>query len=214
MTKPLLYCFGESGNAYRAALCMTLCGMEYEQRFVDFFNGEARSPEYLENVNPMGEVPALDYKGKIYTQSAVIMDIASKETGKFIAQNREDELEVMRWTIWDNQKMSGFAGPSRFFHNFLPEKHRKQDVLDFLRGRTLASLKILNTQLEGRDWVATDYPTTADFSCCSYLYYPEFSGFVREDWPNIDRWLTNISGINGWQHPYDLMQRAFPPEAK
>ena len=42
MTAPVLYCFGETGNAYRAELYMTLCGVDYEQRFVDFFNGEAR----------------------------------------------------------------------------------------------------------------------------------------------------------------------------
>ena len=35
--------------------------------------------------------------------------------------------------------------------------------------------------------------------------YPEPFGFERDDWPNIDRWLENISTIPGWQHPYDLM---------
>ena len=213
MAKPLLYCFGESGNAYRAALCMTLCGADYEQRFVDFFNGEARSPKYLQNVNPMGEVPVLVRDDKTYTQSAVIMEIYSKETGKFLGQTREEELEVLRWTIWDNQKLSGSAGPARFMTNFLPEKHRKVDVGQFLIGRTLAALKVLEKHLEGRDWVAADYPTTADFSCCSYLYYPEEFGFTRADWPNTDRWLSNISELDGWQHPYDLMHRAFPPKA-
>jgi len=42
-------------------------------------------------------------------------------------------------------------------------------------------------------------------TCCSYLYYPEPFGFERSEWPNIDRWLENISKIPGWQHPYDLM---------
>ncbi|MEM9715742.1 MAG: glutathione S-transferase family protein [Pseudomonadota bacterium] len=214
MTKPVLYCFGESGNAYKAALCLTLCDVDFEARFVDFFNGEARKEDFTQNVNAMGEVPALVYNSKTYTQSAVIMELISKETGKFCGQSREDELEILRWTIWDNQKMSGFAGPSRFFHNFLAEKHRKQDILDFLKGRTLASLKVLNAHLEGKDWVAADYPTTADFSCCSYLYYPEPFGFVRADWPHIDAWLTRISELPGWQHPYDLMKRGFPPEAK
>ncbi|MEO0344247.1 MAG: glutathione S-transferase [Pseudomonadota bacterium] len=214
MTKPLLYCFGESGNAYRAALCMTLCDVAYEKRFVDFFNGEARSPGYLSEVNAMGEVPVLIKDGKTYSQSAVIMEIVSKETGKFASRNRDDELEIMRWTIWDNQKLSGSAGPARFMKNFLPEKYRNADVIKFQIGRTLAAVKVLEQRLEGRDWVATNYPTTADFSCCSYLYYPEPFGFTREDWPNIEAWLTRVSELEGWQHPYDLMQRGFPPEAK
>ena len=35
-----LYCFGESGNAYKVALMMELSGLPWEQVFVDFFNGE------------------------------------------------------------------------------------------------------------------------------------------------------------------------------
>ena len=31
-----LHCFGESGNAYKAALTMTLAGVEWEPVFVDF----------------------------------------------------------------------------------------------------------------------------------------------------------------------------------
>ena len=38
-----LYCFGESGNAYKAALTMELSNVKWEPMFVDFFKGEARS---------------------------------------------------------------------------------------------------------------------------------------------------------------------------
>lgn len=40
MTK--LYCFGESGNAYKAALTLTLAGVEWTPVHMDFFNGESR----------------------------------------------------------------------------------------------------------------------------------------------------------------------------
>ncbi len=39
-----LWCFGESGNAYKAALTMELAGYDWRPVYVDFFNGEARSP--------------------------------------------------------------------------------------------------------------------------------------------------------------------------
>jgi hypothetical protein len=53
-----LYCFGESGNAYKAALTLELSGLEWEPVFVDFFNGEGRSPEFRA-INSMGEVPVM-----------------------------------------------------------------------------------------------------------------------------------------------------------
>ena len=58
---------------------------------------------------------------------------------------------------------------------------------------------------KGRDWIVGDAPTIADFACCGYLYYPEPFGFARAEWPNIDRWLSNIAALPGWKHPYDLM---------
>jgi len=33
-----LYCFGESGNSYKAALALELSGLDWEPVFVDFFN--------------------------------------------------------------------------------------------------------------------------------------------------------------------------------
>ena len=41
-----LYCFGESGNAYKAALMLELCRLSWEPVKVDFFNGETRSDAY------------------------------------------------------------------------------------------------------------------------------------------------------------------------
>ena len=54
-----LYCFGESGNSYKAALALQLSGLDWEPVYVDFFNGETRAPEYRANVNEMGEAPVL-----------------------------------------------------------------------------------------------------------------------------------------------------------
>lgn len=54
-----LYCFGESGNAYKAALMLELTGQKWKPIFVDFFNGETRNPKYRTNINSMGEVPVL-----------------------------------------------------------------------------------------------------------------------------------------------------------
>ena len=53
-----LYCFAQSGNAYKPALALELAGADWAPRFVDYFNGEARTPEYRA-INEMGEVPVL-----------------------------------------------------------------------------------------------------------------------------------------------------------
>lgn len=203
-----LYCFGESGNAYKAALALELSGLDWEPIFVDFFNGEARSPEYLENVNAMGEVPAMVNGDLSLSQSGVIQQYVTETTGKFGGQTDAERYEVLRWVLFDNHKLSSQAGMTRFLMNFLPEKHRNQDVIGFNSGRLMNALKVLNTHLEGREWIVGEAITNADLSCCGYLFYPEPFGFERKDWANIDRWLGNIENTPGWKHPYDLMPRS------
>ena len=199
-----LHCFGESGNAYKAALALELSGLDWEPVFVDFFGGETRSPEFRAKVNEMGEAPVLvdgDFK---LTQSGAIQQYISDKSGKFGGAGVE-KYEVLRWVLWDNHKLSSQAGMTRFLMNFLPEAKRPAEVIGFMQGRLKAAYDTLNSHLDGRDWIVGDGLTNADISCCGYLFYPEPYGFDRTDWPNIDRWLTNIENTPGWKHPYDLM---------
>ncbi|WGW05657.1 glutathione S-transferase family protein [Tropicibacter oceani] len=200
-----LHCFGESGNAYKAALPLELSGLDWGPVYVDFFGGATRTPEYLAEVNEMGEVPVLVDGDTTLTQSAVIQMYVTEKSGKFGGATPEEAREVMRWMFWDNHKMSSQAGMTRFLMNFLPEEKRPAPVIQFMQGRLKGAHTVLNAHLKGRDWIVGDGPTNADFSCCGYLFYPEPYGFDRADWPEIDRWLSNIQALPGWKHPYDLM---------
>ncbi len=205
-----LYCFGESGNAYKAALTMALCGYDWQPRFVDFFGGENRTSEFRA-LNPMGEVPVLVEGDLVLGQSGVIQDHVARKTGKMAGT---DDPEVLRWLLWDNHKLSSQAGMTRFLMNFLPEDKRPAEVIRFMQGRLKPAYATLDTHLKGRDWIVGAAPSIADCACAGYLYYPEPFGFDRADWPHIDAWLTRLSAQPGWQHPYDLMPGRAADRAK
>jgi glutathione S-transferase len=204
-----LYGFGESGNAYKCALALTLADLDWQPVFVDFFNGAARSPEFRQ-VNAMGEVPVLIDGDLTLTQSGVILDYISSKTGKLGGRSAAERREVLRWLFWDNHKLSTQIGTTRFLMNFLAPDKRPEGVIPFLQGRLKVAYTVLNDHLATRSWIVGDGPTIADLSCAGYLYYPEPFGFDRPDWPHIDAWLTRIAALPGWKHPYDLMERAFP----
>jgi len=199
-----LYCFGESGNAYKAALSLELSGLAWEAVYVDFFSGETRTPEYRTR-NSMGEVPYMVDGDLTLSQSGVIQDYVVEKSGKLGGKDKTQAREVLRWTLWDNNKLSGVAGTLRFLMNFLPEDKRPQEAIGFLQGRTKAAYMTLNANLADRDWLVGDSITNADISCCGYLFYPEPFGFDRKEYPNIDTWLDRIAAQPGWKHPYDLM---------
>ena len=52
MSEYVLYCFAQSGNAYKPALALQLANADWEPRFVDYFGGETRSPEYRKSLSP------------------------------------------------------------------------------------------------------------------------------------------------------------------
>ena len=104
MERYQLYCFGESGNAYKAALMLALSQCDWTPEFVDFFNGAAREPAFRA-INPMGEVPVLRHGETILTQSGVIQDYIIEQTRKFAPKTHNDRREILRWVLWDHQKL-------------------------------------------------------------------------------------------------------------
>src|SRR3979490_2594417 len=140
-----LYCFAQSGNAYKVALTLKLAGADWERRWVDFFNGETRTPEYRSKINEMGEVPVLEHRGKLLSQSGVILDYLASTLKKFQGQDEDERGEILRWILWDNHKLTGNIATLRFFLQFM--KSGETPVTEFLRGRAKSALKILDSHL-------------------------------------------------------------------
>ena len=201
-----LYCFAQSGNCYRAALMLNLIGADWKPLFVDFFKGQTRTPEYRGEINEMGEAPVLAHGNKKLTQSGVILNYLAKRSGQFLPSGEDQELEALRWIIYDNQKVNGFLGPYRFLKTFA-KPAGDPAVLAFFKGRIDGNLAIINKRLDGRQYLVGDKPTIADVSLCGYLYYPteEFGFDIAKDHPAIGAWLARMKALPGWKHPYDLM---------
>jgi glutathione S-transferase len=206
MAEYQLYCFAQSGNAYRAALMLNLIGADWQPTFVDFFKGETRTPAYRANVNEMGEAPVLVHRGKKLTQSGVILSYLAKLSGQFKPEGEDAELEALRWIIFDNQKVNGYLGPYRFLRIFA-KPAGDPAVLAFLKGRIDNNLAILDKRLAAGPYIVGPRPTIADLSLVAYLYYPadEFGFDIAAQHKNIAAWLERIKALPRWQHPYDLM---------
>jgi glutathione S-transferase len=207
MAEYQLYCFAQSGNAYRAALMLNLIGADWQPVYVDFFKGaETRTPKYRAEVNEMGEVPVLVHGAKKLSQSGVILTYLAERTDRFKPQGEDARLEALRWIIFDNQKVNGFLGPYRFLKNFA-RPPGDPAVLAFLKGRIDGNLAIVDKHLAMAPFMLGDKPTIADLSLAAYLYYPaeEFGFDIAAQHKNIGAWLDRIRALPGWAHPYDLM---------
>jgi glutathione S-transferase len=201
-----LYCFAQSGNAYRVALMLNLIGADWKPIFVDFFvGGETRTPKFRAEVNDMGEVPVLVHGARKLAQSGVCLTYLADRTGKFKPEGEDERLEALRWIIYDNQKVSGFLGPYRFLRNFAPARDPGAEA--FLKGRLTGNLGIVDKRLSKAPYLLGARATIADVSLASYMYYPaeEFGFDIPKDFPAIGAWMERMKALPGWVHPYELM---------
>jgi len=201
-----LYCFAQSGNAYRVALMLNLIGADWKPIYVDFFaGGETRSPKFRAEVNEMGEVPVLVHGARKLSQSGVCLTYLAERTGKFQPHDEDERLECLRWIIFDNQKINGYLAPYRFLRNFAPVRDPGAEA--FLRGRLTNTLGIIDKRLANAPYLLGARPTIADISLTGYMYYPpeEFGFDIAKDFPAIGAWAERMRALPGWQHPYELM---------
>jgi glutathione S-transferase len=206
MSEYKLHCFGESGNAYKVALMLTVSGADWKPAFVDFFNGETRTPEYRSTTNEMGEAPVLVHKGKHFTQSGAILHYLVDELGMFGAETADEKQEILRWILFDNHKFTSYLATLRYM--LFIAKTGETPVTEFLRGRATGALKIVEGHLSRQNYMVGNRITIADFSMCGYLFYDEELPFNLNDYPNIAAWLDRIKSLPNWKSPYDLMPRA------
>ena len=202
MAEYTLHCFAQSGNAYKAALALSLAGADWTPRFVDYFNGETRTPAYRA-INVMGEVPVLEHGGRTLAQSGVILDYLAERFPALGARNDDERRDILRWILFDNHKLTSYTATYRFMRAFVAQPNA--DVMAEFRKRAEAAWGVLDAHLAGRAFVVADRATIADLSLCGYLFWPDEIGVDWAAYPGIAAWLDRIRALPRWRAPYDLM---------
>lgn len=200
-----LHYFPESGNSYKLALMLTLCGEPFEGVWTDFGAGVTRTPEWRAAVNEMGEIPVLEEDGVRLTQTAPILLRLADRYGRFGGRTPEEKNEVLRWLFWDNHKLTGYMATYRFLRTFAPSPGPQ--VLAFMRRRIDDYLGILSQKVSITPFITGDEPTIADISIQAYLHFPsdEHGYDFSVSHPAIQGWLERIGALPGHQTAYQLL---------
>ena len=143
-----LYCFAQSGNAYRAALMLNLIGADWEPVLRRLLQGR----DALTGVSRRGQRNGRGAGARARRQEAQPVgrdpDLSGAAAqGQYLPQGEDEEFEAMRWIIFDNQKVNGFLGPYRFLKNFA-KPAGDPAVLSFFKGRIDGNLGVVNKRLE------------------------------------------------------------------
>ena len=149
----------------------------------------------------------VEFSAGYYQRSVgeVAMSVLPPELRKLgaAAVARRVTNDVLRWLLWDNHKLTSYTATLRFLMAL--SKDPNPAVVETFRARALTAIKVLDTQLTGREWVALDKPSIADLSLCGYLWFNEEFGVDWKTYPAVGAWLRRLEALPGWKHPYALM---------
>jgi glutathione S-transferase len=200
-----LHYFPESGNSYKLALMLTLCGQTFDPVWTDFGGGITRTAEWRRDINEMGEIPVLEEDGVRLTQTAPILLKLERQFGKFGGETEQEQFELLRWLFWDNHKLTGYMASYRFMRTFIPSGDPA--VLKYQRKRLDDFLGILETHLQHNAFAIGARASIADISMMAYLHYPsDETGYdFAASHPAISAWLGRMAALPGWKSAYDLL---------
>ncbi|WP_343609456.1 glutathione S-transferase family protein [Novosphingobium sp.] len=190
-----LYHFPLSGHAHRAALFLSLAGVDHEIVPVDLAAGAHKQPEFLA-LNAFGEVPVLDDNGIIIADSLAILVYVARKVGPshWLPVDPVAEAEVQRWLAVAAGKIAYGACAARLVTVFAAP-FRPEEVIE----RAHATLAVIERVLADRRWIAgTTQPTIADVALYSYIERAPEGNVDLSGYPRVLAWLRQIEQLPGF----------------
>ncbi len=190
-----LYYYPLSGHAHRAALFLSLLGLEHELIDIDLAAGAHRQREFLA-LNTFGEVPVLDDGGVVIADSLAILVYLARKTGPthWLPDNPTQEAEVQRWLSVAAGKIAYGACAARLVTVF-GAKFDAEEVI----ARAHATLHVMEETLAQADWIAgTPQATIADVALYSYTAVAPEGNVDLSPYPRVQAWLRRFEQLPGF----------------
>ena len=192
---------------YRIALMLRLCGTSFTFRYVSFQRGMHLTPEFR-TLSRWGQVPVLEHNGRVFVQSAAILEYLAETLGRFGAADVEGRQYLQEWLFWDADRLMpplyAWYSVELGRRKLLPILFDPVLVAEFDR-RGSAALDILDAHLSGHRFLVGDRATIADICCYGGIAFARLSGRSLVAWPNVVEWAGRIEASPGFAKPFDLL---------
>ncbi len=183
-----------SGHVHRVRLMLSLLGLPFEEKAVDFATREHKSPEFLAR-NPFGQVPVIEDGALTLADSnAILVYLAGTydTARRWWPADPAAQAQVQRW-------FSVAAGPLAYG----PAAARVAVLFqrpDNPAARAIATqlFATMEGQLAGREWLAADHATLADVAMYTYTAHAPEGAVSLEPYPALRRWLARVEALPGF----------------
>ena len=149
-------------NGVKVSIMLEEIGLPYEAHYIDIGANETWTPEFL-SLNPNGKIPAiLDPDGPggaplaLFESGAILVYLAEK-TGKLLSADPATRYGTLQWVMFQMAAIGPMFGQVGFFHKFAGKAFEDKRPLQRYVAESKRLLGVLETRLEGRDWIMGDW---------------------------------------------------------
>jgi GST-like protein len=192
-------------NGRKVSILLEELGVEYRVMPIDISKGEQFAPEFLK-IAPNNRIPAIvDHETGIHLMEtgAIMMYLADKYD-RFQVKGSE-YWRMVEWLMWQMGGLGPMLGQVHFFVKYNVGLSTVAEERYSTEGKRL--YKVLNTRLEGRDYVAGEgrgVYTIADMSMFPWIARHDWQQNDLNDYPNIRDWYLRIVARPATQRGYDI----------
>ena len=207
-----LYNANFSPNALRVRAVAHELGVELEIVEVDIRAGYNRAAEFLAR-NSNAKVPVLEDGNFVLWESRAICAYLAgirPEAGLY-PDGLKTRALVDQWAWWQAIHL-GPAMQKLSFELFLKEKFGMGDpdptVVEAERKATDQFLAVLETGLDGKDWIAGAL-SLADFYLATTFMYRDQAGILLDQYPGVASWIDRLEARDSWQEAVAPLRALF-----
>ena len=152
------------------------------------------------SLNPNGKIPAIiDPDGPggkplpLFESGAILLYLAEK-SGKFLPQDPALRYETIQWVFFQMAAVGPMFGQLGFFHRFAGREYEDKRPLERYKNESKRLLGVLESRLEGRDWIMGQDYTIADISLLGWVrnligFYEAREVVDFDSFPRVGQWL-------------------------
>ena len=207
-----LYSF-PTPNGVKAAIALEELGIPYEAHLVSIMADDQKTPEFL-SLNPNGKIPAIiDPNGPegepigIFESGAILLYLAEK-TGKLMPTEPAARMECIQWLFFQMAGVGPMFGQMGHFYKFMADKLKDPYPTERYVAESKRLLGVLNTQLEGRQWICGDSYSIADIATFPWVrtvrdFYGAGEAVELDSFGHVLAWLerclerpASVKGMN------------------
>ncbi|MFY9211127.1 MAG: glutathione binding-like protein [Aestuariivita sp.] len=183
-----------TSNGYKIAIALEEMGQANRIHPINI-GADDQFSEMFSALTPNNKIPVIadddgpDGAAITLFESVAILMYLSEKTNLFFPADPRERLEALQWLFWQASGLGPNFGQLHHFNNVAP------DDQTYSRGRFTAEVRrlyaVLNTRLEGRDYVVGDY-SIVDMNIWPWVARHAWQKVDLAEFPNVERWFSTI----------------------